>query len=98
MPGLAMRSRSNKVDRTVHRDSMQPGAEIRPRFETAELSVSFQESLLDDVLGVLRGAGHTVGEPIDSAAVALDERSKGFAISVAGQRDGGGVRLRHPIA
>ena len=44
------------------------------------------------------GAGHPVREPVDSAAVALDERAKSFAISVAGQRDGGGVRLRHPVA
>jgi hypothetical protein len=30
--------------------------------------------------------------------VALHERAKSLAISVASQRDGGGVRLRHPIA
>jgi hypothetical protein len=29
--------------------------------------------------------------------MALDERTESFAISVAGQRDGGGVRLRHPV-
>jgi hypothetical protein len=34
----------------------------------------------------------------DGAAVALNQSAKSFAISVASQRDGGGVRLRHPIA
>jgi hypothetical protein len=43
-------------------------------------------------------AGHPVRQPKDSAAVALDQSAKSFAISVASQRDGGGVRLRHPIA
>jgi hypothetical protein len=32
----------------------------------------------------------------DSPPVALDEHPESLAISVAGQRDGGGVRLRHP--
>ena len=63
-----------------------------------ELLVGLQESLLDHVFGVLRIAGHPVREPVDSAAMALDERPKSFAISVAGECDGGGVRLRHPIA
>ena len=89
---------ANQVDRAVHRDPVQPGAEVRPRLEPAQLLVGLQKRLLDDVLGVLRVAGHPVRQPIDSAAVALHERPKSFAISVAGQRDGGGVRLRHPIA
>jgi hypothetical protein len=30
--------------------------------------------------------------------MAIHERMESFAIAVAGQRDGRGVRLRHPIA
>jgi hypothetical protein len=30
--------------------------------------------------------------------MALHERAEGLAVSVAGQRDDSGVRLRHPVA
>ena len=75
---------------------MEPRAEVGTRLETAQLPVRPQERFLDDILGVVWIAGHTVREPVDGAAVTLDERSKSFAISIAGQRDGGGVRMRHP--
>ncbi len=75
---------------------MEPRPEVGPRLETAQLFVCAQERLLDHVLGVLRAAGHPVRESIDGTAVTLDKRPESFAISIAGQRDGGGVRLRHP--
>ena len=98
MPRFAVRPRSDQIDRAVHGDAVQPGAEVRARFEPAQLLVRLQERLLDDVLGVRGIAGHPVRQPVDSAAVALDERPERFAVSVARQRDRGGVRLRHPIA
>jgi hypothetical protein len=76
---------------------VQPRAEVRPRLESLQLLVRPQEGLLDDILGIVRVAGHPVRDPKDSPAMALDECPKGFAISVASQRDGGGIRLRHPI-
>ena len=72
---------------------MQPRSEVRPGLESLQLLVGAQEGLLDDILGVVGIAGHPVRHPIDSPAVALHERPKGLAISVAGQRDGGGVTL-----
>ena len=50
------------------------------------------------LVGVVWIAGHAVREAEDGAAMALYERLKSFAVPVAGQRDGVGVRLRHPIA
>jgi hypothetical protein len=92
------RSGPDHVDRAVDRDPVQPGAEIGARFETAQLTVGFQEGLLHHVFRVLRRSCHSMRDPIDGAAVALNQRAKSFAITVAGQRDGGGVRMRHPIA
>ena len=54
------------------------------------------ESLLDDIFRVLRSAGHPVRKTVDGPAVTVHERPESFAIAVAGQRDSGGVRLRHP--
>ena len=77
---------------------MQPGPEIRAGLEPAELFVSLQKGLLNDVFRVRRIAGHPVRQPEDSAAMAFHKRAESLAISVARQRDGGGVRMRHPIA
>ena len=76
---------------------MQPGAEVRARLESGQLPVGLQESLLDDILGILRAPGHPEGEPEHSTAVAIHECTVSLAICVAGQRDGGSVRLLHPI-
>ena len=76
---------------------MEPRAEVGARLETAQLlvracrNVSWTTSSASCWI-----AGHPVRQPEDGAAVALHERPEGFAISIAGQRDGGGVRLRHP--
>ena len=78
-----MRPRTNQVDRAVHRDAVQPGAEVRPRLESAQLLVGLQKRLLHHVLRVRRVAGHPMRQPEDSPAVALDERPESFAISVA---------------
>ena len=97
MARLLMLPAPNHVDGTVHGDPMEPRAEVRPRLEAGKLPVRLEKRLLDDVFGVLGAAGHPVGQPVDSTAMALDERTESLAISVARQRDGGGVRLRHPI-
>ena len=98
VPCFLVRPRPNQVDRAIHGDAMQPGPEVRPRLESAQLLVGLEKRLLDDVLGVRGIARHPVRQPIDSPAVALDERPERVAISVPRQRDGGDLRLRHPIA
>ena len=75
---------------------MQPRAEVGARLEAAELPVRLQEGVLHHVIGVLRIARHPVREPVDSPAVTVDQGPEGVAVTVAGQRDGGGVRIRHP--
>jgi hypothetical protein len=60
------------------------------------LPVCPEKRFLDDVFGVLGIAGHAVREPVDSPAVSVHERPEGFAISIARERDSGGVRMRHP--
>jgi hypothetical protein len=89
--------RPNQIDRTVHGNPVEPRAEVRTRLEPSELLVSLEKRFLHDIFCVLRVAGHSMREPVDSAPVALHERTESLTISVAGQRDGGGVRLRHPI-
>ena len=75
---------------------MQPRAEIGAGLESSELPVRLQERFLNDVLGVLRVAGHAMRQTEDGAAVALHEAPEGFAVTIAGERDSGGVRMRHP--
>ena len=87
---------ANQVDRAVHRDPVEPRAEVRPRLEPAKLPVRLQEGFLHDVLGVLGTAGHPVRQPVHGPAVALDESLEGFAVAIPRECDGGGVRLRHP--
>jgi hypothetical protein len=93
-----VRPRADEVDRAVHRDAVNPGAEVRPRLESTQLLVRLQKRLLHHVLRVRRIAGHPMRQPEDSPAMALDEHPERFAIPASRQRDGGDVRLRHPIA
>jgi hypothetical protein len=64
--------------------------------DSNRLPVRLQEGLLDDVLGILGIAGHPVRKPIHGTAMTVDERPEGLAVTVPRQRDGSGVRLRHP--
>jgi hypothetical protein len=92
-----MRPRSNQVDRAVDGNPVQPGAEVGARLESAQLPIGLEKRFLHDVLGVRRTPRHAVRQPVDGPTVAFHELPEGFAVAVAGQRDGGGVRLRHPI-
>ena len=63
---------------------MKPRAEVGPCFETSELAIGPDETLLDDVLGVLLVAGDAVGQLKSAAAVAFDEGAEGFAVPLPG--------------
>ena len=90
-----MRSRSHVIDRAVETNPVQPGGEIRSRFEPAQLPVGAHERFLDDVFGVFGPAGHAIGQPVDAAAVPLDEHAKGFLVAASRLRDGGRVVQMH---
>lgn len=103
---LPPRPAPEQVHRAVHRDPVQPGAEARPSLEASELPVRLEKRLLDDVLGVLTIAGHAEGQPVDAAAVAVDQQAERVRVTAAGpfQRGSqrGGQRRgffwgRHPI-
>ena len=85
-----------EIDGAVHRNPVEPCAEIGAGLEPAQLPVRLEKRLLDDIFRVLRSAGHPVRKTVDGPAVTVHERPESFAIAVAGQRDSGGVRLRHP--
>ena len=91
-----MPARANQIDRTVHRDPVQPGAEIRPGLETAQLLVRLEPRLLHHVFRILRIAGHPVRERIDVAGMLFDQRSKRVAVAIAGLGDNRRVALFHP--
>ena len=59
---LAMPPRADEVDGAVDRDPVQPGADVRPGLETAELPVRLEPGLLHHVLRVRRVAGHPMGD------------------------------------
>ena len=95
---LAMPPRANQVDRTVHRDPVQPGAKIRPGLETAQLLVRLEPRLLHHVFRILRVPGHPVRKRIDVAGMLFDERAKRVAVAVAGPGDNRRVALVHPCS
>ena len=75
---------------------MKPGPKIGPGFETAQLAVRLEERVLHDVFGVRGAPGQPIRHVEDVARVALDERTKRFAVAAAGFSDGRAVALVHP--
>ena len=91
--------RAHQIHRAVRDDAIQPGAEIRSRLEPAQLLDTREESFLHHIFGILLVPGHPERQPKDAPAVALDERAKRVAVTLAGTgQDGccfGRVHLIH---
>jgi hypothetical protein len=92
-----MRARAHVVDRAVERDPVEPGGEIRARFEAAQLPIRSHERFLHDVLGVFRHSCHSVRQSVDAAAMTLDEHAKRFLVASPGPGDGSGVVQVHLV-
>ena len=87
---------ANQIDGAVHGNPVEPGPEIGPGLETAQLLIRLEERVLDDVLGVRRAAGEPIRHVEDVARVTLDERTERLAVTVAGLGDGRPVAFVHP--
>jgi hypothetical protein len=74
---------AHQIHRAVGDDAIEPGAEIRARFEPSELPVGAKKALLHDILCILFIAGHPERQSKDGPAVALDERPKRLAVALA---------------
>ena len=89
--------RAHQIHRAVGDNAIQPGAEVRARFEASELLVGANERFLNNILSILFVACHPKCEPKDASAVTLHERTKRIAVALAGTgQDGccfGGVHL-----
>ena len=70
---------------------MEPGPEIGPGLETAQLLIRLEKATLHHVLGVRRAPGEPVRHVEDVPRVALDERTERVAVAVAGLGDDGGA-------
>jgi REP-associated tyrosine transposase len=76
---------------------VQPGSEIGPRLEPAQLAIRLEEGLLDYILSVLAAASEPIRDVKDVPRVALDERLKRVSVAVHDLRDGLAVALVHPV-
>ena len=76
--------RPHQIHRAVGDDAIQPGAEVRPRLEPPQLPIGAKKAFLDHIFRILFVAGHPVGQPEDTPAVPLDERSERLAVALAG--------------
>jgi len=93
--GLSLRPRSHVINRAVESNPVQPRRKIRPRLEPSKLPIRPHERVLDDVFRILRPAGHAIGQPVDAAAVSLDQSSECVLVAVPRFRDGGHVVRVH---
>jgi hypothetical protein len=87
-----------QIHRAVDDDAVEPGAEVRPRLEPANLPEGANETLLDDVLGVPFLARQSEGEGKRLPCMELDERTKGISVALTRTRQDGcsfaGLHLR----
>ena len=70
------------IQGAVHDDAIEPGAEVGAPFESIEMEKRVEETLLDDVLGILLAAGQTKGEVVHISPVTLDQRQEDVHIAV----------------
>ena len=94
LPGMP---RPHHVHRAVRDDAVEPGGEVGPRLEAAQLAVGPQKTLLHDILGILLVARHPEGQLKRTPAVPLHEGAESLAVALlsAGQ-DGCCVARVHP--
>ena len=93
--GLTMGTGSHVVDRAVETNPVEPGREVRSRFEASELPIRAHEGFLNHVFGVLGPAGHPVGQPEDVPAVPLDEDAKSLLVAAPRPGDRGRIVRGH---
>ena len=80
---VATLSRSQCVERGVHRDAIEPGEKIGPTIERREALVRPHERLLRDVIGVAVVAEDMKGGGVHASLMAPDEATESFSISLA---------------
>jgi hypothetical protein len=95
-PGLIRGPAADSVQRAVHRDAVDPGAEIRSGLETRQLAIAAQERFLYHILRVGFIAGDAKRQPEKSLAMVHYERSIGLFVSRENRLDHGVVVLAHP--
>src|SRR5262249_60204644 len=61
--------RAHHVHRAVGRDPIQPGAEVRPRLEAAQLPIRAEETHLEHILAILLVAGYPLVQSEPQPAV-----------------------------
>jgi hypothetical protein len=76
-------SRAQEVKRAVHRDPVEPCAEVGAKLKTLQALVGPQERFLDELFRILLVPGHAVNHTKDAARMALHQDTK--SVSVAGQ-------------
>ena len=80
---------ANRVDRAIGDDAIEPRAEVRACLEAAQVAVRLDQTVLNDVFGVLFVAGHPECQPERGPAMALDELAKGLAVALPGAGENG---------
>ena len=88
---------AGEVQGRVHRDPVEPGAELGAGVEAAERSIRPQERLLDRVLGALLVAGDAPGEPEQPRAVAHHQLPESLGVSLSGSFHQHGLVAFHSI-
>ena len=76
-------SRAQEVKRAIHRDPVEPCAEVGAKLKTLQALISPQESFLHKFFCILLASGHAVNHTKDAAGMAVDQDTK--SVSVAGQ-------------
>ncbi len=76
-------SRIQEVKRAIHRDPVNPRAEVRPELKTLQAFVSPQKRFLDELFCILLITGHAVDHAKDAAGMAFDQNAE--CVPVAGQ-------------
>ena len=65
------------IEADVHGDAIEPGAERRPRLETAQPAIRADEDVLRQIAGVLVVAHEAIAELVHLPPVALDDDVEG---------------------
>jgi hypothetical protein len=85
----AMAAGAHHVHRTVGRDPVQPGAEVRPCLKPSELAIRTEKAFLHDILGILFISHHAEGKLEHLPAVLLDECPEGLFVSLTRSNERG---------
>ena len=81
------------IQGTIHEDAVEPRAQVGASFELIEMQIRVEQSLLNNILGILFVASHTKREAVHISAMTLDERQERLQIAVVHLTDPWG----HPL-